>query len=72
VQISPFGKRAVDNRLSSAILTIMSKRDNDEGPLSGAWQSRFHSFLVRKRLVPGGKAKYFVGWVGDGRKRGHH
>ncbi len=42
----------------------MRKRDNNETPLSGPWQTRFHAFLRENDLAPDAKAKYFVGWVG--------
>ena len=52
VHMTFFGKSAVDNRLSSAVLTDLLQRDSDAGALSVASPSGLHSFLVEKRLVP--------------------
>ncbi len=42
---------------------MIMKQDNPQTLLPEAWRSRFHRFLVEKRLVSDEKAKYFVGWV---------
>ena len=61
--MGPFRKQTVDDRLSSAILMTMTKRDKHGRALTKPWQGQFHRFLVEKRLVSEDKAKYFAGWV---------